>query len=127
MKLCAGCGNENAWSIHRKKERLTGRVYEECNRCFDSSVPASPDIYFRQPYWDENLCDYDDPHYDPRRGTFIRSKSHKAYVMKKCNLREDGDVRHGSRAFDPHYSRTAHENFRRQYHERRNAEQNQAV
>lgn len=123
---CAGCGNDNAWAVHPKKEQATGRVYEECNRCFDSSIPKAPDVYFREPYWDENLCDFDDPHYDPRRGTFITSKAHKAYVMKKCGLREDGDKKAGARAFDPLYSRIAHENFRRTYG-RRNAEQNHAV
>lgn len=122
MPFCSGCKNENAWSLHRKKEKITGKIYEECNRCFDPSIGANPDVYFRSPYWDENLSDFDDPSYDPKRGTFIRSKSHKAYVMKKSNLREDGDTRHGSRAFDPSYSRVAHENFRRQYHERRNVE-----
>lgn len=112
---CKGCNNTEAWAVHPKKERTTGRVFEECNRCFDSAVPAVADVYFRQPYWDENLNDYDDPSYDPDRGTFIRSKSHKAYVLKKCGLREDGDRKHGSRAFDPRYSQIAHENFRNQY------------
>ena len=124
--ICKGCGNETAWVVHPKKERFTGIVHEECNRCFDSSIPECPDVYFRGPYWDENLCDFDDPGYDPRRGTYIRSKAHKAYVLKKCGLREDGDTRHGSRAFDPRYSQVAHENFRRQYG-RRNDQQNQAV
>lgn len=110
---CEGCGNTRPWARHQKKEQFTGRRYEECNRCFDSSIPASPDVYFRQPYWDENLCDYDDPSYDPQRGTFIRSKAHKAYVLKKLGLREDGDKKGGSRAFDPLYSRHAHESLQR--------------
>ena len=114
---CEGCGNEEAWAVHPKKERLTGRVFEECNRCFDPSISGNPDVYFRQPYWDENLCDYDDPSYDPRRGTYIRSRAHKAYVLKKCGLREDGDARGGARKFDPLYSRIAHENFRKNYKE----------
>jgi hypothetical protein len=113
--ICHGCGNDQAWVVHPKKERSTGRVHEECNRCFDASIPNTPDVYFRVPYWDENLCDLDDPSYDPTRGTFIRSKAHKAYVLKKCGLREDGDTRAGARAFDPLYSRIAHENFRRNY------------
>lgn len=112
---CTGCGNENAWVVHPKKERLTGRVFEECNACFDASIARTPDVYFREPYWDENLGDLDDPSYDPARGTFIRSKSHKAYVLKKCGLREDGDRTHGGRKFDPLYSRIAHKNFKKQY------------
>jgi hypothetical protein len=115
---CTGCGNSDAWTIHKKKETYTGKVFEECNRCFDSSISGTPDVYFREPYWDENLSDFDDPGYDPRRGTFITSKSHKAYVLKKCGLREDGDTIHGSRKFDPGYSREAHKNFRRNYHGR---------
>lgn len=113
--LCKGCGNSEAWAVHPKKEQMSGRVFEECNKCFDSSIPQAPDVYFRGPYWDENLSDFDDPSYDPRRGTFITSKSHKAYVMKKCGLREDGDAHGGARKFDPLYSRIAHENFRKQY------------
>lgn len=114
-KPCVGCGNPDPWTRHTKKETSTGRYYEECNRCFDSSIPENPDVYFRQPYWDENLCDYDDPSYDINRGTFITSKSHKAYIMKKLGVREDGDRRHGSRAYDPLYSRIAHENFKKNY------------
>lgn len=108
---CSGCKNDNAWAVHPKKEVLTGRVYEECNLCFDSSIPSHPDVYFKEPYWDENLSDFDDPAYDPKRGTFIRSKAHKAYVMKKCGLREDGDRKHGWRAFDPSYSKRAMESL----------------
>ena len=112
---CEGCkqDNEKVWAVHPKKEKLSGRVYEECNLCFDGSIPTNPDVYFRQPYWDENISDYDDPSYDPRRGTYIRSKAHKAYVLKKLGLREDGDKRHGARAFDPMYSRVAHESLNR--------------
>jgi hypothetical protein len=112
-KPCETCGNENPWARHSKKERVTGKYYEECNRCFDSSIPSNPDVYFRQPYWDENLWDRDDPSFDPQRGTFIRSKAHKAYVLKKCGLREDGDRNAGGRAFDPLYSRHAHAALRR--------------
>lgn len=110
---CEGCGNEDAWMVQPKKEKLTGRVYEECNRCFDASIAQNPDVYFREPYWDENLCDYDDPGYDPKRGTFIRSKAHKAYVLKKCGLFEDGDKKGGARAFDPLYHKHAIDALRR--------------
>lgn len=110
---CEGCGNENAWSVHKKKESLTQRIYEECNTCFDSTVPHNPDVYFRQPYWDENLHDFDDPHYDFRKGTFITSKSHKAYVLKKCGIREAGDSVNGKRNFDPISHRHAQASLRR--------------
>lgn len=99
-KPCETCGNPNPWARHSKKERFTGRYFEECNRCFDASIPSNPDVYFRQPYWDPNLCDYDDPSYDLQKGTFIRSKAHKAYVLKKLGVQEAGDMRNGSRNFD---------------------------
>lgn len=98
---CEGCNNPKPWARHSKKEALTGKYYEECNRCFDPSIPSNPDVYFRQPYWDENLCDFDDPSYDLQKGTFIRSKAHKAYILKKLGLSEAGDARKGSRNFDP--------------------------
>lgn len=110
---CESCGNRNPWARHSKKEKFTGRYYEECNRCFDPSIPQNPDVYFRQPYWDENLCDYDDPSYDIKRGTFIRSKAHKAYIMKKLGVREAGDMRNGSRNFDPISHRYGAESLRR--------------
>lgn len=99
-KTCLGCGNKEAWAVHNKKEKLTGVVYQECNKCFDNTIPSNPDVYFKEPYWDYNLHDMDDPSYDPRRGTYITSKQHKAYVLKKLNLREAGDREGGRRIFD---------------------------
>lgn len=94
---CSGCGNLKPWSVHRKKEAMTGKVYEECNICFDTSIPKNPDVYFRGPYWDDNLHDFDDPSYDPRKGTYITSKAHKAFIMKKLNYCEAGDRNRGHR------------------------------
>ena len=110
-KLCSGCGNKEAWAVHNKKEAYTNRVYQECNLCFDSSIPSNPDVYFKQPYWDYNLHDHDDPSYNPARGTFVTSKQHKAYLLKKLNLREDGDRVRGSRLFDPHGAARAKSEF----------------
>ena len=101
MPLCEGCKNPDAWVIHYKKESITGKVFEECNKCFDPSISRNPDVYFKEPYWDENISDFDDPSYDPRRGTFVTSRSHKAYLLKKCGLRENGDRRGGGNNFDP--------------------------
>ena len=113
VKPCEGCGNDNPWARHPKKEALTGQVFEECNRCFDPSIPKNPDVYFRTPYWDPNLFDFDSPGFDPKRGTFITSKAHKAYVMKKLGVREAGDTRHGSRNFDPISHRHAMNSLKR--------------
>ena len=101
VKPCEGCGNPDPWARHPKKEAFTGLVYEECNRCFDSSISRNPDVYFKEPYWDENLYDYDDPGFDPRRGVFVTSRAHKAYLLKKLSLHEGGDRRHGANHFDP--------------------------
>ncbi len=95
--VCNGCGNSEAWAVHNKKENLSGKIYQECNKCFDQSIPENPDVYFRKPYWDEQLLDYDDPTMDPTRGTFIRSKQHKAWLMKKLGVREAAYKTHGFR------------------------------
>lgn len=94
---CGGCGNEKAWAVHNKKEKTTGKVFQECNQCFDSTIPENPDVYFKAPYWDEHLHDQDDPSWDVNKGTFITSKKHKAYVLKKLGIRELGDRWGGSR------------------------------
>lgn len=95
--ICDGCGNKEAWAVHHKKESMTGRVYDECNKCFDPSIPQQPDVYFKEPYWDENLMDLDDPTTDVNKGTFVRSRQHKAYLLKKLGLREAGDKIRGGR------------------------------
>lgn len=117
IKPCEGCGNPNPWARHPKKEALTGKVYEECNRCFDPSISSRPDVYFRGPYWDPHLYDFDSPGFDPKRGTFVTSKSHKAYLLKKLGLREKGDPVHGSTGFDPISHRHAMNSLRRNNHE----------
>lgn len=99
---CEGCGNPEPWARHSKKEALTGRYYEECNKCFDGSTSSNPDVYCPVGgYWDPHLYDFDDPLYNHQRGLFIRSKQHKAYVLKKMGVREAGDVSRGTRNFDP--------------------------
>lgn len=117
VRPCEGCGNKDPWARHPKKESYTGKVYEECNRCFDSSIPSNPDVYFREPYWDPNLFDFDSPGFDPKRGTFVTSKVHKAYLMKKLGVREAGDRKNGSRNFDPISHRHAMESLRRKGYE----------
>src|SRR5258706_12434652 len=92
---CKGCGNPEPWSVTNKKESISGRIYQECNRCFDPTISRNPDVYFKVPYWDENLMDWDEPSCNNNTGTFIRSKQHKAYVMKKLGVREAPDKKHG--------------------------------
>lgn len=85
----------------------------ECNNCFDASIPDFPDVYFREPYWDDNLHDQDDPSYRPDKGVWVTSKAHKAFLFKKLGVREAGDRVHGSTGYDPVYARVARENFER--------------
>lgn len=89
-KLCLGCNYKEAWIVHTHT-LASGAIKQECNRCIVITVPQNPDVYFKKPYWDFNLHDMDDPTYNPKRGTYITSKRHKAYVLKKLNLRENGD------------------------------------
>lgn len=108
---CLGCGHQNPWSVKWKKEKLSGRKFMECNNCFDASIPDHPDVYFKEPYWDDNLHDLDDVSYDPERGTFVTSRKHKAYLFKKLGVREAGDRIRGATSYDPTYARIARENF----------------
>lgn len=111
---CNRCGNDQAY--HVKTSYEDGQVHDLCDKCGVGSTFYAPDVYFKQPYWDENLGSQDDP--GPK---FISSRAQKAYLLKKNNLREAGDRVHGASSFDPKYSRTAHENFRRESsHGRRN-------
>lgn len=111
---CVSCGSKNPWMKRWKKEKFSGCRYMECNNCFDASNAGSgADVYFREPYWDDNLHDLDDPSYDPQRGTFVTSKAHKAYLFKKLSVREAGDPVHGTTGFDPLYSKHALANSQR--------------
>lgn len=105
---CRGCGNQEPWVVNHKKEAMTGKIYDECNKCFDPSIPKNPDVYFKTPYWDEQLLDWDDPTCDNNKGTFIRSKEHKAYVLKKLGMREAGDRKRGFRNEDMLRYKTKH-------------------
>lgn len=52
-----------------------------------------PDVYFKEPYFDPHLAHPE----NSQTGTFIRSKAHKAQVMKELGISEKGDRRHGAR------------------------------
>ena len=113
--ICNNCGNPEAWQWFKRSDS------EGCNACDGQhTYQGVRDVYFKGPYWDENLSSAEHP--GPK---FITSKSEKAYWLKQCHLREAGDRVHGATSFDPKYSRIAHENFRNQQeakHVRRNAQ-----
>lgn len=115
MDACLGCGNGDPLYKRHIKEKFTGKYFDECERCCDSSVASNPDVYFKAPYWDANIHMPGDPGYDPDRGTFVTSKVHKAYLLKKMGCREAGDRHHGSNGFDPITARHAEESLRRNY------------
>ncbi len=125
---CEGCGNSDPWARHSKKESMTGKYYEECNRCFDSSVSGYADVYWnskRGPYWSEELYDPDDPASDRIRGmTLVTSKAHKTYLMKKLGRREAGDRILGSRNFDPISYKYAMQSLRRPHENVRHQQNN---
>jgi hypothetical protein len=80
--------------------------------CISDSVGrGSPDVYFKEPYFDPNIASPNHPGHE--NGTFIESRMHKAMLMKKFDIREAGDARHGSRNFDPIAHRHAMESLRR--------------
>jgi hypothetical protein len=102
---CSGCGNESAYAVRAVYK--DGRIQESCNHCGGlTSVANVPDVYFKQPYWDQHLGSQDDP--GPK---FIGSKSEKAYWLKRNGLREAGDRIRGVDSFQAGYSREAFKNL----------------
>lgn len=84
---CSSCGNKEAHRISYTKEK------ESCDKCGASNHFKFSDVYFKEPYLDQNITDpVKAPH-----GTYINSREHKAAVMKMNGIREFGDKRHGSR------------------------------
>ena len=88
---CDGCGNTEATAT-RTYLTASGLV-EVCNSsdCGDFKPRGMPDVFFSQPYHDENLADSSHPF-----GQEVLSKRHKATLLASQGLREDGDRVHGS-------------------------------
>lgn len=104
---CRNCKNEAAYAVRTIYD--SGELIDSCDRCGGlSSIANVPDVYFKQPYWDQHLGSQDDP--GPK---FIGSKSEKAYWLKKRGLREAGDRVRGVDSFQASYSREAFKNLRK--------------
>jgi hypothetical protein len=104
---CGNCGNTAAYAI--RSTYSDGRMNDVCDRCGGvTSVCNTPDVYFKEPYVDEHLSSEQYP--GPKQ---ISSRAEKAYWLKKCNLREGGDRKHGASSFDPISHRHAEESLRR--------------
>ena len=97
MATCETCKNEVAYRIQYtfREKKLT----QVCDRCGNLSVSFNPDVFFKEPYWDENIVDEKDSS-TWNNGTFVGSRSEKARLMRKYNLYESGDRIHGSRNFE---------------------------
>jgi len=111
MGQCWTCGSESWHSL--KAKFVGGRVVSWCSDC-DKTLTTSTfsDVYFKRPYYDENFTDENDAS-TWEKGTFITSRAHKAQLMKKFHLREDGDRVRGARKFDPLAHRHAQESLRK--------------
>ena len=103
---CRNCGNVLAYVVRTVYD--DGRMVDSCDRCGGATLTPQPDVYFKNPYLDENLASAEHP--GPK---FIGSKAEKAYWLKKCHLREAGDRVHGATSFDPISHRHASESLRR--------------
>ena len=89
--MCRGCGNQKAYVLRSLHEN--GVLVEFCNLCASEKPVSLPDVYFREPYHDENLGD----HKKSPDGVWVTSKRHKSQLMAEQGLREAGDRRHGAR------------------------------
>jgi len=86
-----------------------GEMIDSCDQCGGArSIANVPDVYFKQPYYDQHLGSPDDP--GPK---LISSKAEKAYWLKKRGLREAGDRIGGVDSFQASYSREAFKNLQK--------------
>ena len=85
--ICLNCNSTDA-RIWRKREDGT----ESCNNCSDVRRPVAYDVYFKEPYYDENLANKENPH-----GRWVPDKKTKAQYMKEKGIREAGDKVRGAR------------------------------
>lgn len=88
---CQGCNSNTA--TYTKTVVLNDHLVESCNQCGSSArMTGTPDVFFKAPYWDDNLGDEKHPD-----GQFITSRAHKAAVMKEQGATEAGDRKRGAR------------------------------
>jgi hypothetical protein len=104
--ICEGCANDHA-SVLNVRYQKDGRKICSCNRC-GASLPYVADVYFKEPYWDENLATEDHP-----GAKFIASRGDKKFWLDKCKLREAGDRVHGATSFDKISHRVAMESLQK--------------
>ena len=87
--VCSGCGNKAAYRVSFSSDG------ESCDRC-GAAKPSTfrfSDVYFKAPGFEANLAH---PENSPK-GNFVRSREHKAVLMRELGVRETGDKVHGAR------------------------------
>ena len=99
---CDGCGNENAYRLKMRSDSCM------CDKCGGLTSSFVPDIYFKEPYLDPNLAHPNRPW--EKNGVWVRSRAHKAALMKEQGLREAGDRKHGARIEDKSLQRRMRDN-----------------
>ena len=84
---CDNCKNPEAYRLSYRSGSCS------CDKCGSVPKVTISDVYFRQPYFDQNIA------HDTKNplGTHIHSREQKARVMKDLGIKESGDRRHGSR------------------------------
>ena len=86
--VCEGCGNKDA---HEWKFSSSG---QSCNACRPAaSTFRFSDVFFQKPGFEPHLAH---PDHSPK-GNFVRSREHKAALMRELGVRETGDKVRGAR------------------------------
>lgn len=86
--VCGGCKNPEAYRVSYST------AGETCNACAPSmSSFRFSDVFFQKPGFEEHIAH---PEKAPQ-GVFVRSREHKARVMRDLGIREVGDRVRGAR------------------------------
>lgn len=83
---CNGCHNNEAYRLSYTPSG------ETCDKCGASSGFKFSDVFFKGEYFDPHIADYK----KSPGGNLIRSREHKAQLMREIGITECGDKRHGS-------------------------------
>ena len=85
---CSGCGNREAYRVS------CSSAGESCNACAPHQATFHfSDVFFQKPGFEEHIAH---PEKAPQ-GVYVRSREHKAAVMRQLGLREVGDKVRGAR------------------------------
>ena len=86
--VCGGCGNQGAYRLSYSS------AGESCNACSSSMTAFRfSDVFFQGPNFEPHLAH---PEKSPK-GNFVRSREHKAALMRELGLSETGDKVRGAR------------------------------